>query len=52
MMGAFICGAGYYTSLWGQFKDEENMQRKDSNNVKSSLSDEKVPLLQEGDSQV
>ncbi|KAI3467490.1 hypothetical protein Pfo_024153 [Paulownia fortunei] len=49
MMGAFICGVGYYTVLWGQIKDEE-MQKLDGSNKISSM-EEKVPLLQE-DSQV
>lgn len=54
MMGAFICGVGYYTVLWGQIKDEDRTthtrDHKTSNN--SSGDDQKVPLLQEDDSQV
>ncbi|KAL3636327.1 hypothetical protein CASFOL_020874 [Castilleja foliolosa] len=44
MMGAFVCGVGYYTVLWGQIKDEE-IQKLDHSD------DQKVPLLLE-DSQV
>ncbi|XP_057775025.1 WAT1-related protein At1g70260-like [Salvia miltiorrhiza] len=43
IMGAFICGVGYYTVLWGQMKDEE-MSKSEGGN--------KVPLLQQPDSQV
>ncbi|KAI3452765.1 hypothetical protein Pfo_009428 [Paulownia fortunei] len=50
MMGAFVCGVGYYTVLWGQIKDEE-MHKLDHSWGKNSSMDEKVPLLQE-DSQV
>lgn len=45
MFSAIICGLGYYTTLWGQLKDDET-----SKNIKgstSTTSDEKVPLLQE-----
>nr|GMD97032.1 WAT1-related protein At1g70260-like [Ipomoea batatas] len=42
MFSAFICGMGYYTTIWGQFKDEETQQIKGSS---VSLPDEKVPLL-------
>ncbi|KAL3636328.1 hypothetical protein CASFOL_020875 [Castilleja foliolosa] len=44
MMGAFVCGVGYCTVLWGQIKDEE-IQKLDHSD------DQKVPLLLE-DSQV
>ncbi|XP_051145479.1 WAT1-related protein At1g70260-like [Andrographis paniculata] len=53
MMGALICGVGYYTVLWGQFKDEETSMI--DNNYKgkiSSMDDDKVPLLQDQESQV
>ncbi|KAK6133608.1 hypothetical protein DH2020_032638 [Rehmannia glutinosa] len=50
MMGAFVCGVGYYTVLWGQIKDEE-LQKLDHRANNSSV-DEKVPLLQDQDSQV
>ncbi|KAK6133718.1 hypothetical protein DH2020_032628 [Rehmannia glutinosa] len=50
MMGAFVCGVGYYTVLWGQIKDEE-IQKLDHRANNSSV-DEKVPLLQDQDSQV
>ncbi|KAL3636326.1 hypothetical protein CASFOL_020873 [Castilleja foliolosa] len=43
MMGAFVCGVGYCTVLWGQIKDEE-IQKLDHSD------DQKVPLLE--DSQV
>lgn len=46
MMGAFICGVGYYTVLWGEIKDGE-MQRLDHDNQKDLSTDEKVPLLQD-----
>ncbi|KAL8532627.1 hypothetical protein ACS0TY_009000 [Phlomoides rotata] len=49
MMGAFICGVGYYTVLWGQIKDEDNVHKS---NHDSSTDDHKVPLLQDQDSQV
>ncbi|KAL2543138.1 WAT1-related protein [Abeliophyllum distichum] len=49
MMGAFVCGVGYYTVMWGQTREDDEMH-KNSRNLSSS-SDEKVPLLQE-DSQV
>ncbi|XP_011071064.1 WAT1-related protein At1g70260 [Sesamum indicum] len=52
MMGAFICGVGYYTVFWGQIKDEETHKSDDEGKiVNSSMDDQKVPLLQE-DSQV
>lgn len=50
MMGAFICGVGYYTVLWGQIKEEE-LQKLESGKISSSH-DEKAPLLQDQDSQV
>lgn len=50
MIGAFICGVGYYTVLWGQIKDEEINKLDDRG--KNSFMDEKVPLLQDQDSQV
>ncbi|XP_009765301.1 WAT1-related protein At1g70260-like isoform X1 [Nicotiana sylvestris] len=44
MLSACICGLGYYTTLWGQLKEDET--KKDiKGNV--STSDEKVPFLQE-----
>ncbi|XP_073147956.1 WAT1-related protein At1g70260-like isoform X2 [Henckelia pumila] len=49
MMGAFICGVGYYTVLWGQIKEEE-LQKLESGKISST--DEKVPLLQDQHSQV
>lgn len=49
MMGAFICGVGYYTVLWGQIKDEDHVQKLDRSD---SMDDQKVPLLQDQDSQV
>ncbi|XP_011087082.1 WAT1-related protein At1g70260-like [Sesamum indicum] len=45
MMGAFVCGVGYYTVLWGQMKDEA-MQKSDGGN-KNDVPDQKVPLLQD-----
>ncbi|KAG5604418.1 hypothetical protein H5410_025910 [Solanum commersonii] len=46
MLSAIICGMGYFTTLWGQLKDDET-----SKNIKGSIlpttSDEKVPLLEE-----
>ncbi|KAL0296966.1 UNVERIFIED_CONTAM: WAT1-related protein [Sesamum radiatum] len=52
MMGAFICGVGYYTVFWGQIKDEETHKSDDEGKIiNSSTDDQKVPLLQE-DSQV
>lgn len=50
MMGAFICGVGYYTVLWGQIKDEDGHVQKLNND--SYTDDKKVPLLQDQDSQV
>ncbi|XP_042053441.1 WAT1-related protein At1g70260-like isoform X2 [Salvia splendens] len=49
--GAFICGVGYYTVLWGQMKDEEASKLGGRNKIVSPSRDEKVPLLQQ-DSQV
>lgn len=52
-MGAFICGVGYYTVLWGQIKDEDRTTHtRDHKSNNSSGDDQKVPLLQEDDSQV
>ncbi|KAK6139250.1 hypothetical protein DH2020_027005 [Rehmannia glutinosa] len=51
MMAAFVCGVGYYTVLWGQIKDEEK-QKLIGNNIISSTEENKVPLLQDQDSQV
>ncbi|KAL0357957.1 UNVERIFIED_CONTAM: WAT1-related protein [Sesamum calycinum] len=45
MMGAFVCGVGYYAVLWGQIKDEA-MQKSDGGN-KNDVPDQKVPLLQD-----
>ncbi|KAI5679168.1 hypothetical protein M9H77_10118 [Catharanthus roseus] len=46
MMGAVICGVGYYTIIWGQIAHDESAQRpKKSNGLPKS--DEKVPLLEE-----
>ncbi|KAL0385583.1 UNVERIFIED_CONTAM: WAT1-related protein [Sesamum radiatum] len=45
MMGAFVCGVGYYTVLWGQIKDEA-IQKSDVGN-KNDVPDQKVPLLQD-----
>lgn len=46
MLSAIICGMGYFTTLWGQLKDDET-----SKNIKGRIlpttSDEKVPLLEE-----
>ncbi|XP_073021952.1 WAT1-related protein At1g70260-like [Primulina eburnea] len=50
MMGAFICGIGYYTVLWGQIKDEE-LQKLERGKI-SSIDDQKAPLLQDQDSRV
>ncbi|KAL0372402.1 UNVERIFIED_CONTAM: WAT1-related protein [Sesamum calycinum] len=48
MMGAFICGVGYYTVFWGQIKDEETHKSDDEGKIiNSSTDDQKVPLLQE-----
>ncbi|XP_060183158.1 WAT1-related protein At1g60050-like [Lycium barbarum] len=52
MLSACICGLGYYTTLWEQLKEDDTKKDMKSN---ESVSDEKVPLLQEkqeGDSQV
>lgn len=49
MMGAFICGVGYYIALWGQIKEEE-LQKLASGKISSM--DEKAPLLQDQNSQV
>lgn len=46
MMGAFICGAGYYTVLWGEIKDGET-QKLDHDIHNDSSMEEKVPLLQD-----
>ncbi|KAG6429602.1 hypothetical protein SASPL_107654 [Salvia splendens] len=51
IMGAFICGVGYNTVLWGQMKDEEASKLDGRNKIVSPSRDEKVPLLQQ-DSQV
>lgn len=58
MLSAFISGMGYYTTLWGQLKEDDQT----SNNIKGGMlpttCDEKIPLLQEkededeGDSKV
>lgn len=49
MMGAFVCGVGYYTVLWGEIKDGE-AQKSDHGKINgSSTSDQKVPLLQDKD---
>lgn len=46
MMGAVICGVGYYTIIWGQIAhDESDQGPKKSNGLPKS--DEKVPLLEE-----
>ncbi|CAA3032779.1 WAT1-related At1g70260-like, partial [Olea europaea subsp. europaea] len=45
MMGAFVCGMGYYTVIWGQVREDDEFHNN------RSSSDDKVPLLQE-DSQV
>lgn len=47
MFSAFICGMGYYTTIWGQFKDEETQQMK--GNSVSSPDDVKAPFLQKQD---
>ncbi|KAL9166203.1 hypothetical protein ABFS82_05G014400 [Erythranthe guttata] len=60
MMGAFVCGVGYYTVLWGQIKDDEAHNKSDNNknnnnNGKinsSSIDDVRVPLLEDQDSPV
>uniref|UniRef100_M1E0Q7 Nodulin MtN21 family protein n=1 Tax=Solanum tuberosum TaxID=4113 RepID=M1E0Q7_SOLTU len=44
MLSACICGLGYYTTLWGQLKEDETMKNKKGNVI---TSDERVPLLQE-----
>ncbi|XP_015073199.2 WAT1-related protein At1g70260-like [Solanum pennellii] len=44
MLSACICGLGYYTTLWGQLKEDETMKNKKGN---VTTSDERVPLLQE-----
>lgn len=44
-MGAFVCGMGYYTVIWGQVREDDEFHNN------RSSSDDKVPLLQE-DSQV
>ncbi|PIN24944.1 hypothetical protein CDL12_02332 [Handroanthus impetiginosus] len=46
MLGAFICGVGYHTVLWGQIKDED-IHKLDQTAQISSIDDQKVPLLQE-----
>ncbi|KAH6770753.1 hypothetical protein C2S52_015556 [Perilla frutescens var. hirtella] len=49
IMGACICGVGYYTVLWGQIKDEE-MNKSDGGKkiiTSTSSTDEKVPLLEQ-----
>lgn len=51
IMGACICGVGYYTVLWGQIKDEEMNKSDVGKKIMSSSTDEKVPLLEQ-DSQV
>ncbi|GFP80076.1 wat1-related protein at1g70260 [Phtheirospermum japonicum] len=51
MMGAFVCGVGYYTALWGQIKDEEIQKLDHISGMNSTVHDQKVPLLLE-DSQV
>ncbi|XP_042022779.1 WAT1-related protein At1g70260-like [Salvia splendens] len=48
MMGAFVCGVGYYTVLWGEIKEGEAQRLDDSRNDSSTA--EKVPLLQDKDS--
>lgn len=46
MMGAVICGLGYYTLIWGQIAHDETDKRpKDSRGLPPP--DEKVPLLEE-----
>ncbi|XP_051148463.1 WAT1-related protein At1g70260-like [Andrographis paniculata] len=54
MLGAFICGIGYYTVLWGQIKDEETSKLGHGSKSCSSSNDDlkKVPLLQEAFDQV
>ncbi|KAK4721228.1 hypothetical protein R3W88_011461 [Solanum pinnatisectum] len=44
MLSACICGLGYYTTLWGQLKEDETMKNKKGN---VTTSDERVPLLEE-----
>ncbi|KAL3501223.1 hypothetical protein ACH5RR_035672 [Cinchona calisaya] len=52
MMGAFVCGVGYYTLIWGQIISDEELQKNANNNNGLYRSDDqKVPLMQE-DSQV
>ncbi|KAG6398805.1 hypothetical protein SASPL_140276 [Salvia splendens] len=48
MMGAFVCGMGYYTVLWGEIKEGEAQRLDDRRNDSSTA--EKVPLLQDKDS--
>ena len=48
MMGAFVCGMGYYTVLWGEIKEGVAQRLDDSRN--DSSMPEKVPLLQDKDS--
>ncbi|KAL8052586.1 hypothetical protein ABFX02_05G014600 [Erythranthe guttata] len=60
IMGAFVCGVGYYTVLWGQIKDDEAYNKLDNNKNKnnngkinsSTIDDVRVPLLEDQDSQV
>ncbi|XP_060186074.1 WAT1-related protein At1g70260 [Lycium barbarum] len=44
MFSACICGLGYYTTLWGQLKEDET---KRDMKVNVFASDERAPLLQE-----
>ena len=45
ILGAVIAGVGYYTVQWGQTREDEKGKE-------TVPDDEKVPLLQEADSQV
>lgn len=46
MLSAIICGMGYYTTLWGQLKEDQT-NKNIKGNMLPTTSDEKVPLLQE-----
>ncbi|XP_060214353.1 WAT1-related protein At1g70260-like isoform X1 [Lycium barbarum] len=58
MFSAIVCGMGYYTTLWGQLKEDETSKNIKGSTLPTTTSDEKVPLLQEkeeeeeGDSKV
>lgn len=47
MLSAIICGMGYYTTLWGQLKEDNQTSKNIKGSILPTTSDEKVPLLQE-----